>query len=433
MGIASILGVDEDTLRQRSVKEKFDLVFSRIIALMLGDVLLLVLTLVFSALGLTIPFFIFCGIDAVCLALTLWFILAVKAGLTESVLIPVKKVSFAAEEMAAGKLDIRVDYDAKDEFAVMAKDLVKASAVISGITHDIINTLNRLSAGDFSKGSENPGVYLKDYIRIRDAFEDITNELSETMSNVRDSSLSVSQGAQNMSQGAADLAEGATDQAAAIEEVTASITNVAEQSKGMSDVSDESAQMALRIKEQVETGMRKMKLVTDAMERITLVSREIEQITNSIENIANQTRLLALNASIESARAGESGKGFAVVAENISNLANESTVAAKNTHQLISDTMDEIANGNAVVEETKTALEEVEGSVTDMSMMMYESGELARQQVEMIDEIAKAIDMISNVVQTNSATAEESSAVSGELFEQSEGLHRLIDNFVIKQ
>ena len=108
----------------------------------------------------------------------------------------------------------------------------------------------------------------------------------------------------------------------------------------MADAAKQSTDMARTVQADVQTGGHKMKLVTDAMGRITDASREIEQITNTIEAIAKQTQLLALNASIEAARAGDAGKGFAVVAGEIGTLANQSTEAAKSTHQLISDTMD---------------------------------------------------------------------------------------------
>ena len=369
---------------------------------------------------------------AITVVIAILFTINARTRLTESVLTPVEIVSRAAEELAAGSLDISVEYDSGDELGRMAADLRSYTEAIAGITNDIIATLSRIAGGDFSRGSDRPELYIADYAQIADAFSDITDKLSETMASVMESSSRVSQGAVNMSQGATDLAEGATDQAAAIEEVTASVSTVAEQTKGMAEVSEQSVDMARQVQDAVETGMRKMKLVTDAMERITDVSREIEQITNSIENIANQTRLLALNASIEAARAGDMGKGFAVVAEEIGTLANDSTTAAKNTHQLISDTMDEIRNGNIVVEETKQALEEVQFAVNDVAQMMHESGELAKHQVDSMDEISKAIEQISNVVQSNSATAQESSAVSHELSEQSEGLHELIGRFIVK-
>lgn len=354
-----------------------------------------------------------------------------RKALTFSILEPIHAISAAADDMAKGKIDIQIETDSKDELGKLAKDITKSTNVIENIVKDIDETLMRMSGGDFSTGSRHEELYIGDYEAISRALSDISDNLSTTLHEVRESSSQVSQGASNMSQGATDLAEGATDQAAAVEELTASVNSITEQTRQLADVAERSKNMATSVRDNAETSARKMHLVTDAMTRITEASAEIEQVTNSIEAIAKQTSLLALNASIEAARAGETGKGFAVVADQIGKLADQSSEAAKNTHQLIADTMDEISNGNAVVAETTEALDAMQHSVEEITEMIIETGDLAGQQAQSMDEIDKGIEMISNVVQSNSATAQESSAVSIELSEQSESLNNLIGQFTI--
>lgn len=354
-----------------------------------------------------------------------------RAALTNSILGPIEAISKAADDMAKGKIEVKIESDSNDELGKLAKDLTYSTDVIEDIVKDIDETLKRMSGGDFSRGSHNEKLYIGDYEAIKNALSDISENLSSTLLEVRNSSSQVSQGASNMSQGATDLAEGATDQAAAVEELTASVNSITDQTRQLAEVAARSKQMATSVRDNAETSARKMHLVTDAMTRITEASAEIEQVTNSIEAIAKQTSLLALNASIEAARAGETGKGFAVVADQIGKLADQSSEAAKNTHQLIADTMDEINNGNSVVAETTEALDEMQHSVEEITEMIIETGDLASQQAQSMEEIDKGIEMISNVVQSNSATAEESSAVSVELSEQSESLNRLIGQFTI--
>jgi methyl-accepting chemotaxis protein len=354
-----------------------------------------------------------------------------KAALASNILDPIKALSEAADDMAKGKIDIKVPSDSKDELGKLADDITESTDTIERIVKDIDETLHRMSAGDFSTGSQNEDIYVGDYKAISSALSDISDNLSSTLLEVKNSSSQVSQGASNMSQGATDLAEGATDQAAAVQELTASVNSITEQTKQLADVAERSKNMATSVRDNAELSARKMHLVTDAMTRITEASAEIEQVTNTIEAIAKQTSLLALNASIEAARAGETGKGFAVVAEQIGELADQSTEAAKNTHQLIADTMDEIGNGNAVVAETTEALDAMQHSVEEITEMIIETGDLAGQQAQSMDEIDKGIEQISNVVQNNSATAQESSAVSLELSEQSESLNKLIGQFTI--
>ena len=354
-----------------------------------------------------------------------------KAALASNILDPIKALSAAADDMAKGKIDIKVPSDSKDELGKLANDITYSTDVIADIVKDISDTLDRMSTGDFSCGSKNEKLYIGDYVQIKEAFRNISSNLSHTLLEVRNSSTLVSDGALNMSQGATDLAEGSTDQAAAVEELTASVNSVTDQTRQLAEVAQRSHGMAGDVKDKAEVSARKMHLVTDAMTRITEASAEIEQVTNTIEEIASQTSLLALNASIEAARAGETGKGFAVVADQIGKLADQSSEAAKNTHQLIADTMEEIKNGNAVVAETTDALDAMQHSVEEITDMIKNTGNLAQAQAQSMEEIDKGIEMISGVVQKNSETAEQSSEVSKELSIQSESLNDLIGKFTI--
>ena len=354
-----------------------------------------------------------------------------RATLTANILDPIKALSEAADDMAKGKIDIKVPSQSNDELGKLADDITYSTDVIADIVKDISDTLNRMSTGDFSCGSKNEKLYIGDYVQIKDAFRNISDNLSHTLLEVKNSSTLVSDGALNMSQGATNLAEGSTDQAAAVQELTASVNSVTDQTRQLAEVAQKSHNMAGDVKDKAEVSARKMHLVTDAMTRITEASAEIEQVTNTIEEIASQTSLLALNASIEAARAGETGKGFAVVADQIGKLADQSSEAAKNTHQLIADTMEEIKNGNAVVAETTDALDAMQHSVEEITDMIKNTGNLAQAQAQSMEEIDKGIEMISGVVQKNSETAEQSSEVSKELSIQSESLNDLIGKFTI--
>lgn len=364
--------------------------------------------------------------------LVFMYIVDVKKKLSVSILTPVEEISKAADEMSKGKLNINIDYVSNDELGRLAKDLNDSTKVTEQIITDIRETLEMVAGGDFTKGTLQPELYKGDFEPICEALDNITYSLSNTLSSVSESSNHVLDSANGMSRGATDLAEGATDQAAAVEELTASVTTVTEQTKVMAETAEKSRHMADRVRQDADASAGKMHLVTDAMVRITEASNEIEQVTNTIESIAKQTQLLALNASIEAARAGESGRGFAVVADEISTLANQSTDAAKNTHKLIQDTMEEIQNGNNVVGETTDALQKMQESVEEITGMIIETGEMAKQQAKRMEEIDEGIEQISVVVQTNSDTAQESKNLSNALTEQSQNLSELIKQFKLK-
>ena len=375
----------------------------------------------------------------VCMLLTVVFIFGIvlylvdmKRKLAQSVLVPANEISKAAADMAAGKLNIHIDYESKDELGILARELNASTSVTEEVFSDLTETLGGISEGDFSKSTERPELYVEDYQGIKSTLDYIVDKLSMTMQQIKESSSKVSRGAANMQDGAAGLAEGATDQAAAIEELTASVQTVTEQTKKMAESAQTGSDKALQVRNDVEIGTGKMSEVTDAMERIAQASKQIEKVSRSIEDIASQTQLLSLNASIEAARAGEAGKGFAVVAEEISNLAAESSQAVKDTQDLVNGALDEISAGSSVVTETQAAFEKVKDSVDEVVELIRATGEIADKQERSMNEISGGIEQISNVIQDNTATAQESSAVSNELSEQSSSLNELLGQFIVK-
>ena len=223
--------------------------------------------------------------------------------------------------------------------------------------------------------------------------------------------------------------EGATSQAGAVEELTATIENVADSAESSARKADEAYKNAQKFANVAEQSNQEMRLLTEAMERITMTSKEIESIIGEIEDIASQTNLLSLNASIEAARAGEAGRGFAVVADQIGKLAADSAQSAVNTKTLIIKSLQEINNGNEITARTTSALGEVIEGIKILADASQETSELSREQAETMVEVRKGIEQIADVVQNNSAAAQETSATSEELLAQSENLKAMVEQF----
>ena len=183
---------------------------------------------------------------------------------------------------------------------------------------------------------------------------------------------------------------------------------------------------------QIELNNEKMNEMVTAMNKIEESSINIKSIINTIYSISEQTNLLALNAAIEAARAGESGKGFAVVADEIRKLAEESSVAVKNTEILIEDSISNVNNGKNIADEASEALNAVVGKAKEAVELIGTIAKLTEQGAMSISEVYEGIDQIAEVVESNTAISEESAAASEELSSQSESLQNMIDKFKLR-
>lgn len=342
---------------------------------------------------------------------------------------PIKELETAAKEMAEGSLNVSITYESEDEMGSLAESMRSLTGSINIIIEDIGRILAQLAEGDFHVTSQCLDLYVVDYLPILKSMRLIRDNLNATFIQINESAQQVAMGATQMSQSAQGLAEGATEQAGAVEELTATIENVASASEGSANDSKEAYEQIKVSAMKAEGSKDDMKELINAMERISNTSKEIENIIAAIEDIASQTNLLSLNASIEAARAGEAGKGFAVVADQIGKLAADSAQSAVNTKQLISKTLEEIGIGNEITLKTSEAFESVIDEMKQFADVAKNSSELSISQYDNLKQIQLGIEQISNVVQSNSAAAEETSATSEELSAQADSLEAQVSKF----
>ena len=194
---------------------------------------------------------------------------------------------------------------------------------------------------------------------------------------------------------------------------------------------EESARIAADASTTLERGNQKMQELKEAIAEISACSEQIGTIIGTIEDIASQTNLLSLNAAIEAARAGEAGKGFAVVAEQVKNLANESAKAAGRTTELIETTVTAMQKGITIADETSENMKEVMKSTTVATEKIGQIVEMLEQNVEKMHNVNDSIEQVSSVVDNNSATSEETAAVSEAQKRQVEAMVEMMNKFEI--
>ncbi|MDE5933352.1 MAG: cache domain-containing protein [Lachnospiraceae bacterium] len=349
---------------------------------------------------------------------------------------PLSKLTVLAQTMERGELgldgrqNIKVNIHSNNEIGFLAETFEKTILRLKGYIGEISEVLESIAQGDLTSVTEQ--TYVGDFASIKESLDNILDKLNDTMSQIIESSDHVSNGSEQMSVGAQALSQGSVEQASAVEELDSNIRQISEQVGRTAENAVQASQKVEAVGAQLMESNQKMQEMIEAMEAIDARSNEIGKIIKTIENISSQTNILALNAAVEAARAGEVGKGFAVVAEEVRELAGKSAEASKSTADLIERSIEAVKEGTRIASETAEQLVTVVSGANEVVETTNLIAEAARAQADSVFEIREQIDHISNVVQTNSATAEESAATSQQLSAQAGLLRNMIGMFRIK-
>lgn len=319
-----------------------------------------------------------------------------------------------------------------DETAV----LTDATKTIVNTVYDVVDDVNYLlremADGNFRIESKNADMYIGDYEGIYQALRKINRTLSATLTHINMAADQVASGADQVSNGAQALSQGSTEQAASVEELSATITEMTTNIRKNADDAKHANELSNKAAEGVRTSNSKMHEMIEAMEEISTTSTEIGKIMKAIDDIAFQTNILALNAAVEAARAGAAGKGFAVVADEVRALAQKSADAASNTSSLIEASVAAVKRGSQIADETAEALEDVVKNNKIVTDTIVDIAAASEVQATAAMQIHSGVDQIAAVVQTNSATAQESAAASEEFNGQAQTLKELINRFKLR-
>jgi methyl-accepting chemotaxis protein/methyl-accepting chemotaxis protein-1 (serine sensor receptor) len=222
------------------------------------------------------------------------------------------------------------------------------------------------------------------------------------------------------------LAQGASQQAASLEETSASTEEISSMARRNNEHSESASALANRWQQEFEHTNAALRSVVEAMAGINDSSEKVGKIIKVIDEIAFQTNILALNAAVEAARAGDAGMGFAVVADEVRNLAQRSAQAARETAELIEESMLKSRDGRAKVDQVAAQMGTMGAQTSEMKTLVDEVSQASREQSTGLSQISEAVVKMEQVTQTTAATAEENAAAAEELTAQSESVREIV-------
>lgn len=349
--------------------------------------------------------------------------------LIDQLLAPINEAVSVLQEMSDGNFNTSMTGNYNGDHAILKHAINQTIEQMP--FKEAVSILQKLADGDFR--SQMTGDYKGDSLMLKNSLNSTIESITDILNQVAQTVDEVTRGSMQVADASTSLSQGATEQAASLEEITSSMSEIGSQTNTNAHNASTASNLTFQSKNSAERGNQEMGDLNKAMSEITQSSRDISKIIKVIDEIAFQTNLLALNAAVEAARAGRHGKGFAVVAEEVRNLAARSASAAKETAEMIEDSIRIVEKGSNLAIKTSEALEEIRTGAIKAADIVGEIAQSSNEQANAISQISEALHQIDKVTQTNTASAEESASASEELSGQASNLKRMIMKFKLPQ
>jgi methyl-accepting chemotaxis protein len=403
-------------------------------------------------------------IFALVLALATSAILAWRLGMLVK---PVQALAEFSERLAAGDPRARAEVNSNDELGYIADNLNRAVAKVSKATSnqdandalqksitDLLTVINQVARGDLTLR----GKVTNDALgNVTDSINYMLDNFTKVLERVRKAAMEVTACSNNILVAADQMQAGATQQDQEITNTSSAVEELTVSMKQVSNNAEASAEAARRALDAAEQGNRAVRDTLEGMQRIRASvqatakkikslgdrSLEISEIINVINDITEQTNLLALNAAIEAARAGEAGRGFAVVADEVRKLAEHSRSATKDIAALIKaiqaetneavvvmeEGTKEVEGGAALADQAGRALDAISNVVRQSAELVQEISLASKQQVRGTEGVAHAMQIISSITRQTSQGTRGTVTTVSQLVKLSDLLNEALAQF----
>lgn len=388
--------------------------------------------------------------------------------LSRSISKPLMKVVDMIQDMAKGHLGNRLKINREDEIGIMAKAMDDFS---DDLQNNIVATMKNISEGNLDISIEakdnqdeiipalkktiealrgliidDGGIVLQaaaskdltkrmqfeykgDYLKLKNNINTVIETLDQALQQVTQGAEQVSSASQQISAGSQSLAQGANQQASSLEEISSSLEEMASMTKQNADNANQAKNLSSEANNNASQGKISMSRMSESINKIKESSDQTAKIVKTIDEIAMQTNLLALNAAVEAARAGEAGRGFAVVAEEVRNLAQRSADAAKNTANMIEESVKNAEEGVSIAGDVAKSFEAIANSNSMVDGLIAEIAIASKEQSQGIEQVNSAVAQLDKLTQQNAANSEESASAAEELSSQAEELQNMVSQF----
>jgi methyl-accepting chemotaxis protein len=344
---------------------------------------------------------------------------------------PLISIGEKVTEIAVGNLNVVFDEEAvSEEIAMLTVSLNDTVSQLKTYISDISYVVNNISNNNLDVRSTVE--YQGAFVAIQNGLNMILDKLNAAFGQVNEQSEIVVNYSEQVQESTEQVANGATEQSLAVQGLAGNIKVLSEQIQYITRNAEAASEVSQVTNQQLADGNQEMQSLLEAMKTIEETSKQIGVIITTINDISEETNLLALNASIEAARAGEAGRGFAVVADEISKLAGASADATENITKLIENSMRSVEVGKELADRTSETLQTGINNSLKSNEDILQITEFVKNQAHAVEEIEKSIEEIASIIDSNAATSQQNAAISEELINCANALKVTVDEYNLR-